>query len=78
MPDFRKIAEAYGIRAATLNSYHELDNYQNWFRDNQPCLFNIMLPERSSLTPKIKWETSTITPRLDDHVINQVEEILRI
>lgn len=76
VPDFEKISEAYGIKAATLNSYHELDNYQKWIQDNQPCLFNIMLPEHSLLTPKIKWETSTISPRLDELVINQVEEIL--
>lgn len=77
VPDFQKISEAYGIRAATLSSYQELDTYVDWIHDNEPCLLNIMLPEESYLVPKIKWETSTIEPNLDDSIINIVSEILK-
>ena len=65
-PDFRKIAEAYGIRAVTLKDYNDLDDYKVWFTDDEPCLFDILLPKESFLTPKIKFETGTINPKLDD------------
>ena len=76
VPNFQKISEAYGIKAATLSSYEELDNYKNWIEDNEPCLFDIFLPEESLLTPKIKFETGEILPRLDDNVFNKAKEIL--
>ena len=53
VPNFQKITEAYGIKAATLFSYTELDNYKDWFDDNEPCLFDISLPEETFLTPKL-------------------------
>lgn len=76
VPDFTKIAEAYGIKAATLNSYKELDKYNMWITDNNPCLFNIMLPENSLLTPKVKFETGMIRPNLDETIIARVKDIL--
>lgn len=76
VPDFQKIAEAYGIKAATLNSYQELDEYKEWIGDKQPCLFNILLSEESYLIPKIKWETCMIEPKLDDAVVDKVKRIL--
>ena len=77
VPDFQKIAEAYGIKAATLKSYQDLDNYKDWFFDSSPCLLNIMLPKESYLTPKIKWETSAIYPVLPEDIICNVKNILR-
>ena len=77
VPDFCKIAEAYGIRAVDMKSYEDLDQYSSWFTDNEPCLFNIPLPQESFLTPKIKFETGVINPKLDDKVISEVEMILR-
>ena len=50
VPDFCKISEAYGIKAAKLSSYEELDSYKNWIEDCDPCLFDISLPEESFLT----------------------------
>lgn len=76
VPDFQKIAEAYGIKAATLNNYDELDCYLEWIKDEDPCLFNIMLPENSLLTPKIKFETGKIRPRIDEDVTARVYDIL--
>lgn len=76
VPDFTKISEAYGIKAVRLESYELLDDYRSWLTDDEPCLFDIMLPEESFLTPKIKFETGVISPRLDDSVYAQVEMIL--
>ena len=76
VPDFEKIASAYGIKATTLESYLELDKYQDWLLDDETCLINVMLPEESYLTPKIKFETSMINPKIEVNVENDVIEIL--
>lgn len=76
VPDFQKISEAYGIKAATLSSYKELDDYKDWLEDGQPCLLNIMLPQDSFLIPKIKWEVYKIEPALDEKIIEKVKNIL--
>ncbi len=77
VPDFVKIADAYGIRAKQLNSYEELDQYKDWFLDDKPVVFNIPLPEMSFLTPKISFETSQINPRLNDDDFIHAKEILK-
>lgn len=77
VPDFAKIAEAYGIKAATLKSYVELDNYKDWIEDGEPCLLDISLPESSFLTPKIKWETGKISPAIPQVVIDNIKVILQ-
>ena len=77
VPDFKKIAEAYGIKAAMLLSYEDLDKYKEWISDNEPCLFDIALPENSFLTPKIKWETGKIFPQISQKVVDDVQHILR-
>lgn len=76
VPDFQKISEAYGIRAVTLDDYNELNNYAGWIEDNQPCLFNIMMPRESFLVPKIKWETSRVDPELPEEILGEVKRIL--
>ena len=77
VPNFQKIAEAYGVRAATLTSYDDLPKYKEWIEDNEPCLFDIPLPEESFLTPKIKFETGIINPKLDEKSFSTAIEILR-
>lgn len=77
VPDFKKISEAYGIKAAKLESYEELDMFSDWFYDMEPCLFEIALPEESYLTPKIKFETGVITPEIEKEKVSMVEEILK-
>lgn len=77
VPDFAKIAEAYGIKAATLLSYNELDQYQDWIEDGEPCLFDISLSENSFLTPKIKWETGKIYPEISQEITEKVKAILQ-
>ena len=76
VPNFQKIAEAYGIRAATLGSYEDLDDYIEWINDDEPCVFDIPLPEDSLLTPKIKWETCKISPEIDGEITRQIDDIL--
>lgn len=76
VPNFQKISEAYGIKAAALKSYEELENYAAWIEDDEPCLFDIALPENSFLTPKIKFESSEIRPELDESLLKKVESIL--
>ena len=76
VPHFQKISEAYGIKAATLASYEELDNYKEWIEDNEPCLFDISLPEETFLTPKIKFETGIMSPKIEDNAFNVVKQIL--
>lgn len=71
------MAEAYGIKAAKINSYEELDNYTEWFSDMDPCLFDIALPEESFLTPKIKFETGMISPKIEDRDFLRAKEILK-
>ncbi|MBR3985812.1 MAG: hypothetical protein IKK04_01550 [Bacteroidales bacterium] len=77
VPQFTQIAQAYGIKAVKLSSYQHLGQYAQWVNDNEPCLFDIALPEDSLLTPKIKWETGKISPAISQDVVNQVEEILK-
>lgn len=76
VPDFQKISEAYGIKAASLSSYDDLEKYKEWFEDDAPCLFDIPLPEESFLTPKIKFETGLISPRLNDKIFFIAKGIL--
>lgn len=76
VPDFESIAKAYGVKAATLESYEELDKYQGWIEDSEPCLLNIMLPSLTLLIPKIKWETCTIKPNLDETTLEKVNALI--
>lgn len=76
VPHFKKIAEAYGIKAASLSDYNDLGKYSDWIEDDDACLFDIPLPENSFLTPKIKWETCKISPALEDEVVSRVDSIL--
>lgn len=77
VPDFEKIAKAYGIKSTTLNNYNELDKINSWFYDNEPCLINIIISEESYLIPKIKFETGAIEPRIDDNLFEKVKNILK-
>ena len=77
VPNLQKIAEAYGIKAATLNSYEELDQYQDWINDNEPCLLDIALTNKAFLTPKINFITGIIRPQLEERIVAKVKEVLK-
>ena len=76
VPDFVKVANAYGIKAAKLDSYKDFDMYSEWFQDNEPCLLNVMLTPGTLLIPKIKWETCMIKPDLDATILEKVNELI--
>ena len=76
VPDFQKIAEAYGIKAVTIPSYHELKEHKDWLEDNEPCLINMSLDPDTLLIPKIKWETGKIMPLLDEELNKKVLSLL--
>lgn len=76
VPEFTKIAEAYGLKAVKLDSYEQLSEYKDWVTDNEPCLFDISLPEMSFLTPKIKFETGKISPEISADYNDMVNETL--
>lgn len=77
VPDFVKVANAYGIKAAEFSNFDELDNYKEWIEDDEPCLLNILLASGTLLIPKIKWETGTIKPDLDVDMLKKVNKILQ-
>lgn len=77
VPDFKKIAMAYGIKATTLDSYRDLKKYKDWFADDDPCLINLHLCSDSVLIPKIKWETGKTIPALEREMESQILSILK-
>lgn len=77
VPDFRKVAEAYGMRAASLSSYSELDRYRKWLWDDKACLLDISLPEDTCLIPKTDWTDGSVSPALDEALGQKVMEILK-
>lgn len=77
IPNFVKIANAYGIKAVELSNYEELDQYNNWLKDDEPCLINIKVEWDTLLIPKIKWETGKILPELKEELLVQVEKLLK-
>lgn len=76
VPDFEKVAMAYGIKAKTLDGFEDLDSMKAWLSDNEPCLINIMLPEATILQPKMNWNDKEMKPLLSDDVMEKVREIL--
>ena len=76
VPDFEKIALAYGIKATTLESYVSLDKYKTWLLDNEPCLINICLPDDTLLIPKMNWNQKEMLPLIDNNLLADVKRIL--
>lgn len=76
VPDFEKVAKAYGIKARTFDVYSELEQCYEWLYDDEPCLINIILPEDTLLLPKMNWNQKEMMPLLDDKVADKVKSIL--
>lgn len=76
VPDFEKVASAYGVRATTLLSCKQLNGCAEWLHDDEPCLINIILPTDTSLVPKVDWAAGVMKPQIDDSVIEEVRKIL--
>ena len=77
VPSFEKVANAYGIKAATLYSYDLLDQYVDWLADDEPCLIDITLPWNTKLIPKIQFNTMEVLPKLDEEVMKRAVSIIR-
>ena len=76
VPDLEKVAEAYGMRARTLDGYEALDTCTDLLLDDDPCLLNILLPEAVVLRPKMNWNDRVMKPLLDEAVMAQAESLL--
>ncbi len=75
-PDFQKIASAYGIKSTTVSDYQSLDSCIDWFKDSDPCLINIILPDDTLLLPKMNWNEKDMKPALDADITSSVLELL--
>ena len=76
VPDFEKVATAYGIRAKTFDGFDGLDKCADWLADEKPCLINIMLPKATVLQPKMNWNDCEMKPLLSDDIMNKARDIL--
>lgn len=77
VPEFSKVANAYGLRAVTIEGYESLDEYIDWIIDDEPCLINILLPDAVKLQPKMNWNEKEMRPGLEESVVSRVNRILR-
>lgn len=76
VPDFSKISEAYGVKSVTLKSFEDLDLYEEWLDDEEPCLINVELPDNTVLQPKMNWNDKDMKPSLCKEVIERVRLLL--
>lgn len=76
VPDFEKVAIAYGIKAKTINSLDEIKECEDWVNDKEPCLINIMLPNDTLLQPKMQWNQKQMCPLLDESIMDEAYRIL--
>jgi len=56
-PDFEKVANAYGIKAATISKEDEISNALDimWKDDNSPFLLQVMIDGKANAYPKIAF-----------------------
>lgn len=76
VPDFEKIAIAYGIKAKTFDGYEKLHNCSGWLSDAEPCLINILLPDATVLQPKMNWNEREMKPLLSAEIMKMAKELL--
>ncbi len=76
VPDFEKLATAYGLKAKTLNSYTEIGECTDWLYDNEPCLINLLLPEDTLLLPKMNWNQKDMLPALEENITAYISSLL--
>ena len=77
VPDFEKVAKAYGIKARTLYGFDTLEECNEWILDDEPCLINIMLPEATILKPKMNWNDREMKPLLNDEIMDKARDYLK-
>lgn len=76
VPDFEKVAKAYGIKARTISGFEALDGCADWIADDEPCLINILIPDATVLLPKMNWNDREMKPLLSDEIMNKVRTVL--
>lgn len=76
VPDFEKVASAYGIRAITLHNYTEINTLSEWLKDDKPCLINLIVPQANTLLPKLNWNEREMKPLLEHDVMEQAHRLL--
>lgn len=76
VPDFEKVAKAYGIKARTFIGYEKLESCSEWLTDQDPCLINIILPDARVLLPKMNWNDNEMKPLIDEHTMETVLGLL--
>lgn len=76
VPDFEKVAIAYGIKAKTCDGFATLDEIGDWFQDDEPCLINIIIPQATVLQPKMNWNDREMKPLLSDEIMKRARAIL--
>lgn len=77
VPDFERVATAYGIKAATIEGYEGLEKYVPWLEDDEPCLINIVLPDATILQPKMNWNDREMKPLLSDEIMEKARRLLQ-
>jgi len=68
-PDFKKVAEAYGVPAITISSPQEIAEKIKWVLNQPgPVLCNVLIDENQKLTPKLEFgrPIEDLTPYLSD------------
>lgn len=69
-PNFAVLAQAYGIRAATINKPEDYEVLDQLLKEDGPLLIDIMVDPRQEFAPRIKSRVDDngrfITPELDD------------
>lgn len=76
VPDFEKVASAYGIRSKTLYGYTEIDALGEWVSDDGPCLINLIIPQANTLLPKLNWSEREMTPLLKKSIMEKAHKML--
>lgn len=76
VPNFERIAEAYGIRAKTYEGFDGIEECEEWILDSAPCLINILLPEGTELLPKMQWNDREMKPLLKDNIMAEARQRL--
>jgi acetolactate synthase-1/2/3 large subunit len=69
-PDFEALANAYGIKSATIQSEDDLTKLDALLKEDGPMLLNVVVDPRQEFAPRIKSRVDEngqfVTPELDD------------
>lgn len=69
-PDFKAVASAYGVKAATIKTVEELAQLDDLLKNDGPLIIDLHVDPRQEFAPRIKSRVDEngkfITPELDD------------